>query len=469
MLIFCFVFTRLFKTKLAHNFTAISTRLKTIAFRFLLKILQILRYLGKSLDFFLTFAFVKPIKIIGLFIFRNLLTPTYRVYLIIKKSLITIFAPAKNKIIYPLLNKSTIHLIIILFAVAVIANNLFIKETQAQEFNQKTILTAMTSSQEDVTIVEKATTPTKKTAQSLSTGAIAVRPTDAQDISNNIGSDSILTSENSAAVSKPDSSGNGSTQNSRQSIEYYIVQGGDTISAIAEKFGVSTNTILWENKLGPRDYIKPGDKLTILPQTGLSYTIKKGDTLDKVAKTYGVDAEAIVEYNKLADATDIKTEQTLIIPGGQMPEAPATIRSTVQSKTAVFSILSAPPPSRVTSSARLLWPTPSHKINQYYRGGRHTGVDIDGTYSSPLYAADDGRVEFAASDRSGYGLHIIINHGGGVKTLYGHASKIFVKVGDSVKRGQTIAMMGCTGRCTGTHIHFEVRINGGFINPLSYL
>lgn len=147
---------------------------------------------------------------------------------------------------------------------------------------------------------------------------------------------------------------------------------------------------------------------------------------------------------------------------------PAPVEQPKATTSRGFALLNIPPPSRVQSSSRFLWPTPSKKINQYF-GWRHTGLDIDGNYSSPIYAADSGRVERSDSAASGYGLHIVLNHGGGVETLYGHLSKSFVRVGDSVQRGQTIGMMGCTGWCTGPHVHFEVIIGSRKVNPLSYL
>ena len=77
-------------------------------------------------------------------------------------------------------------------------------------------------------------------------------------------------------------------------------------------------------------------------------------------------------------------------------------------------------------------------------------------------------VEYASYQRYGYGYHVILNNGGGVKTLYAHASKIFVQRGQTVKRGQTIAMVGSTGRSTGTDLHFQIIIGGREVNPLGY-
>lgn len=95
----------------------------------------------------------------------------------------------------------------------------------------------------------------------------------------------------------------------------------------------------------------------------------------------------------------------------------------------------------------------------------HHGVDITNSYRTPIKASADGVVEYAGWLRS-YGYTVIINHQNGYKSLYGHNSKLIVKKSQNVKRGQTISLMGSTGRSTGTHVHFEVRFNGSPVNPL---
>jgi len=395
-----------------------------------------------------------------------MLTPLYRIYLIIKKWLTAIFAPAKNKIIYPLLSKSTIHFVLAVIAVAAITNNFIIKETKAEEFGQKTILSTMITGIQDIEIVETALTENIKTTDyyqrlGVLTADEAARADLAKKESRN---DKIITTASSAALVKPALASTTIGERPRDQVIYYTVEGGDTVSTIAEKFNVSTNTLLWENKLGPRDYIKPGDTLTILPQSGVSHQVKSGDTIDKIAKKYSVTTSDILEYNQLADASAIETDQVLIIPDGSMPAPPAP---KPQSYSSGYTLFNVPPPSSSTSGTKLLWPTTSRKISQYYKW-RHLAIDIAGDYSSPTYAADDGRVEAVGWGR-GYGNRIIINHGNGIKTLYAHHSKMFVKIGDSVSRGQTIGMIGCTGWCTGPHVHFEVIVNGSKVNPLNYL
>lgn len=99
----------------------------------------------------------------------------------------------------------------------------------------------------------------------------------------------------------------------------------------------------------------------------------------------------------------------------------------------------------------------------------HTGLDIANTYGSPLYATADGIVTMACYKTNGYGNQILINHGNGYETFYGHNSKLVVEVGDYVKKGQLIGYIGSTGRSTGPHVHYEVRVYGEKVNPVNYI
>lgn len=127
----------------------------------------------------------------------------------------------------------------------------------------------------------------------------------------------------------------------------------------------------------------------------------------------------------------------------------------------------------------MAWPVPScHTVSSGY-GGRihpttgkykfHGGLDIPGSYGSAIVAANSGKVIWAGNRGDSYGNYVIIDHGGGVSTLYGHASKVLVSTGQRVSRGQRIANVGSTGRSTGPHCHFEVRINGSRVNPNPYV
>ncbi|MGI6633425.1 MAG: murein hydrolase activator EnvC family protein [Bacillota bacterium] len=126
----------------------------------------------------------------------------------------------------------------------------------------------------------------------------------------------------------------------------------------------------------------------------------------------------------------------------------------------------------------MIWPVTGYWITSYY-GSRphpvlgytrfHSGIDYAADYNVPIKAAESGKVIVAGVDPGGYGNYVIIDHGGGISTLYGHANKLNVKTGDVVVKGQTIALVGSTGISTGPHLHFEVRVNGQTTDPLQWL
>ena len=130
------------------------------------------------------------------------------------------------------------------------------------------------------------------------------------------------------------------------------------------------------------------------------------------------------------------------------------------------------------TGGKMAWPLPGHYVITSQFGNRlhpvlkvyklHTGVDIAGSgcNGDPVVAANDGTV-IKATYSTAYGNYIIIDHGGGITTLYAHSSKLLVKAGDKVKRGQEIMKVGTTGYSTGPHLHFEVRENGKYVNPLN--
>ena len=180
-----------------------------------------------------------------------------------------------------------------------------------------------------------------------------------------------------------------------------------------------------------------------------------------------IETNEIVSYNKLADASDIVIGEQLIIPNGVKV---AVVYASTPSTKSVFRQVSAPPPSiDAPAGSGFLWPAGVRRISQYY-GWQHTGLDIAGPIGTPLYASKSGTViKSQCGYNGGYGCYIILDHGGGVQTLYGHSSQLLVSVGEKVIQGQTIALMGSTGRSTGPHIHFEVRINGVRENPLKYI
>lgn len=272
------------------------------------------------------------------------------------------------------------------------------------------------------------------------------------------------------ALSKPILISGSVVVGKRDKAESYIIQAGDTLSSIAYQFGVSIATVLWENKLTLRSIIQPGQKLTIPPTTGVMHTIKKGDTISKLAKTYDAEAEEIISFNKLKeDGSDLKIGERIMVPNGTaIGTSVASSANTTVRRPAV----SVPGSTQSPSASGFVWPSAAKYISQYY-GWTHHAIDIAGPMGTANYAAKSGVVETSQCGwNSGYGCYIIINHGGGMKTLYGHHSKLLVSKGDEVSAGQTIGLMGNTGKVrgvTGIHLHFEIVINGVRVNPLGYV
>jgi murein DD-endopeptidase MepM/ murein hydrolase activator NlpD len=254
----------------------------------------------------------------------------------------------------------------------------------------------------------------------------------------------------------------------RSEIIEYEVEDGDTLSSIAQKFNISQDTIKWANDLASKDNIKPGQKLKILPVTGVAYTVKSGDNLESVAKKFDTGSQGILDFpfNDVPDDQKLAIGQMLIVPDGVPPEAKATPRPQPN-----MSNLATGPKTTFSApgGANFMWPTSFQMISTYFAWW-HPGVDMANRAAPAVAASDGGRVIVAGwPDNYGYGNRVVIDHGNGYQTLYAHLSNIYVSTGQSVSRGQAVGRMGSTGRSTGTHLHFEIRFKGIAVNPLAIL
>lgn len=247
----------------------------------------------------------------------------------------------------------------------------------------------------------------------------------------------------------------------RAEIIDYKVETGDTVSGIAQKFGVSIDTVRWANDLETNKPLKPGQTIKIPPVTGIVHKVNKGDTVYTLAKKYNSDAQAVVDYPFNTFTNDetfaLAVGQILIIPDGVMPKAAP-----------VYLAQRTPDAGTVVASGVFVWPV-SGTISQRFVW-YHRAIDIANKAGTPVLAADSGTVTVAGwPDNIGYGNRIMIDHGNGFVTLYGHLSKISVEVGQTVKRGDVIGLMGSSGRSTGPHLHFEIRASGKAQDPLAFL
>ncbi|ETB64070.1 TPA: M23 family peptidase [Candidatus Nomurabacteria bacterium] len=252
----------------------------------------------------------------------------------------------------------------------------------------------------------------------------------------------------------------------------YIVKEGDTLSQIAEDFDVSQNTIRWENNLSGST-IKVGQKLNILPVTGVRHTVKKGDSLGKIASIYDADLEDMLVYNGLSKDSALAVGDIIYVPNGTKPSAVSSSStkpsfsssSSSSSSSAPSGYFIRPATGPITSPYGSRW------------GSFHYGVDIGNKRGTPIVASASGVVtkvvnyckEGASSCGGRYGNYIVIDHPNGMKTKYAHLQSVSVSLGATVSQGEKIGTIGNTGRSTGPHLHFEViKSNGSTMKPPVY-
>jgi len=451
---------------------------KQRATSFALTLFRMMRMVKRTLQRVVRGSFLALLPV-GRFVLKLVVLPFYRLIVTLRIRIQKLALPARGIVLFFVTNRFLFHTTLGIVTLLTVITNLQGRQVHAQDVGQHSVLFALASDQNTET-VEEIIRPENQTkdANYLGSGTLVSIPHIDFDYNENADTvaPSIIVPGTIAA--QPTEMAPGGPVAPRTRTETYVVQDNDTISTIAQKFGVNVGTVLWNNSLSERQYIRPGDTLTIPPVSGIIATVKKGDTLTKIASQYSGDAAEIASFNGLTADQQLAVGSQLMVPGGM----PAAIVET-QTRVLTYQPPSSPTPRTTASSVpkppdantanvaatHLLWPTSGHVITQYY-GWQHTGLDIDGDYSSPLYAAADGVVETAGWNSGGYGLMILIDHPAlGMKTRYGHSSKLFVKAGDVVKKGQVIAMMGTTGRSTGTHLHFEVYVGNKRMNPLGYI
>ena len=266
----------------------------------------------------------------------------------------------------------------------------------------------------------------------------------------------------------------------------YIAQANDSWWLIARKNDMKTKEVLAGNPGMTEDSkIQPGQKITIVSSSPYLNVMSKGiltstetvpydvvtNTDTKLAsgktviKEQGSDGSKIVTYSYVQKNGQNVSKQVV---DEKVTKQPVT--QVVSKGPGLTAVSMARAASRGSISTGIAWPLRGPITSPYgYRWGRlHTGIDIGGSTGNPYYAAASGKVVAAGWD-GGYGNMILIDHGNGIMTRYGHSSKLLVSVGQQVNQGQNIGLVGSTGNSTGPHLHFEVIINGSTVNPLSYL
>ena len=271
----------------------------------------------------------------------------------------------------------------------------------------------------------------------------------------------------------------------RNEVITYDVQQGDSIFGIADKFGLKPETVLWANRyiLGDTpDGLGIGVTLYILPEDGVYHRWEEGEGLNGVASFYGVDPDVIVNYplNNLTPEEvgdyanpNIEPGTMLVVPGGTRPTVSWIIAR--DNPASGSSYLGPGACSGIiygdVGTGSFTFPTTATWLSGYdWNPPVHNGLDFDGDFGSPIYAADSGVIVYSGWSDRGYGYLIVVDHDGGWQTFYAHLMEgTLLPCGVSVQKGQLIASMASTGNSTGPHLHFEMRLNGSAVNPWVYL
>ena len=261
----------------------------------------------------------------------------------------------------------------------------------------------------------------------------------------------------------------------------YTVQKGDTFNAIAYANDMSVSDLKALNPDTDINRLMIGDVLNVKELI----PVLSVQTVEHQVYTQSIDCpvETVEDSSMYKGTSKILTqgepgeaqiEANVTYVNGYEREREILSNTTLREPTTTIKAVGTKEKPKTASTGSFSWPIRG-KINSYF-GGRyifgsysyHSGIDIAASYGAAIKAADGGTVTFAGYKGS-YGYLVIIRHDNGTQTYYGHNSKLLVSAGQKVYKGQQIAKAGSTGRSTGTHCHFEVRINGKAVNPLNYL
>lgn len=276
----------------------------------------------------------------------------------------------------------------------------------------------------------------------------------------------------------------------------YVVRPGDTLRAVADRTGASSEAIARANDIEAPFTIRVGQRLSI--PGGRYHLVRKGETGIAIARAYGVEWSRIVTANALVEPYVLRAGQRVAIPGtpGAAPsraeraaafkldvddiltggepalasdQAPVKPVATPRRVLPATAVVTAPP--RLASGG-FLWPVDGRVVKRFGPGAsgeRNDGIKIAVPVSTPIRAAADGVVAYVGDGIAALGGLVIVKHGGGWTSVYGHASKLLVQRGQSVRKGQTIALSGDTGFADRPEVHFELRKGRTPVDPQSQL
>ncbi|MFZ3034925.1 MAG: M23 family metallopeptidase [Parvibaculum sp.] len=264
----------------------------------------------------------------------------------------------------------------------------------------------------------------------------------------------------------------------------YVVKRGQTLFAISRETNIPIRSLIDANNLQPPYALRTGQRLTI--PSARFHVVARGDTVYSISRTYGVDMATLTATNHVSPPYNIKVGQRLQLPSRVNMRVAASVSDEATPPTGVpvgrpdnnYTTTSnsasttdrpkSPLPQPPLPSGSFIWPAQGRIISTFgpKEGGLHNdGVNIGVPKGTPIHAAQNGVVAYAGNELKGYGNLLLVRHANGWMTAYAHNSKLLVKRGDTVKRGQTISLAGSTGSVTSPQIHFEVRKGAKAVDP----
>ncbi len=243
----------------------------------------------------------------------------------------------------------------------------------------------------------------------------------------------------------------------------YTVKSGDNPSKIAHKFGIKVATLLWSNDLNAKQTLHVGQVLRIPPADGIYYTVQSSDTLGEIAKDHDIELSKIYAYNPQVKDNIITVGKDLFLPDAKKIFVQRTSVSGREVDEVASDVME-------SINVRIRRPTQGVLTQKFHSG--HYAIDIANKLNTPIYAAAGGTVMKSEDGWNyGYGRYIVVDHGNEIETLYAHLNARKVEVGDEIKTGELIGLMGNSGKVfgpTGIHLHFELRIRGRKVNAINY-
>lgn len=282
--------------------------------------------------------------------------------------------------------------------------------------------------------------------------------------------------------SKINSNQNEESEQNVKKIIAHTFTSSDNLPKLAELYNLSIETIKFNNKLKGEEVPKIGQILFIPWTNGYIYNTNEEINSSELAKFYKVEEKLLILENKAF--WDEKTgkflkDKLILIPTTNFDQITEftnaeklrleNLEKADKQRTQMlnYTAVANEKTSKESNSFGFIWPTVG-SISRCVQPG-HVACDIANFNSPPIYAVGDGTILSSGWKDGGFGYMTLIDHGNGVQTMYMHMSEVYTNAGEKVKQGQSIGKMGCTGNCSGTHLHFEVRLNKVQQNPLLYL